>query len=980
MNIMQSYRKTSVGIWLLVFGLVVVIGTSQGCKRSYYRQKADSEAYALVRTAANDPRWELNDFTIRSDRDSRFYDPYNPDCEPMPEDDPTAAKLMQCVDGKRGSKEWAKYGKTKYMDNPHWRERLSLDENGVLRLDKESAVRLALKHSPAYQRALEELYLSALEVSTQRYVFDTQFFGGDSLFYSVNGTPRTQLDNDMSFGLKRKFATGANLAVDLANNMTWQFTGQDTFSPHTSFSFSVVQPLLRGAGRAVALESLTQAERNFLAEVRSLAYFQQGFYAATVIGSSGAAGASGTSGGYYSLLSNQVEIENQKQNIASLEDTLNRSIQFFFAGRGSSRRIDLDRTRLNLLNSQSSLIQQKGRFENSVEGYLVDFLGLPPDIPVEVSDPLLEQFELMSPSLRKLQNETKEVLAILRDENRPVPENIAEMLPALAQRLSQEMHIVEMDFVRLEQSVEERIDNLRVLAAQESIRNGEVLPNVSSIEDFERRVQSLRETIPQRKDRVALVTELCDLFQRYEPEEFLRRFEEETLDEKTFEALYRLNLLSLVPVFAMEVQAIEEAQFAGNLKALTERRRKLKKQLDILETNLQNSGRYIDQELYDMQKEITAEIQSVLNQSEAVQSELDEAVMQRIAKWVQGDRSLSFSTEENPKDFASIKADLLEEETKRREGRIPAPGELFPLFRQSSPQRNLVTRIAERLGTEVADLLTDQAKTRLDAIPLNPVDMTAEEAFSIAAENRLDWMNRKANLVDKWRQIELRANDLRGVLDLRVDGSIDTNRRSNMAKFAKKTGQITVGLEWESPLSRLNEQNAYRAALIDYQQARRDYYQYVDSIKVGLRDSVRNIKIDQLNFEVLRMSIFIAIDSVENANLNLESGDATDVNATQNVLDSLEMLLASQNNFMSNWVNYLGRRMQLELDTGTFRLDDQGMWIDSGSAFGANRSGATPEVENPAPVPYPVPLPGRSETPQPPRNRPVFETPELVMH
>src|SRR6202034_905464 len=52
---------------------------------------------------------------------------------------------------------------------------------------------------------------------------------------------------------------------------------KNTFSA-TSVNFNAVQPLLQGAGQAVALESLTQAERNLLYEIRTFARFRKQLY------------------------------------------------------------------------------------------------------------------------------------------------------------------------------------------------------------------------------------------------------------------------------------------------------------------------------------------------------------------------------------------------------------------------------------------------------------------------------------------------------------------------------------------------------------------------------------------------------------------------------------------------------------------------------------------------------------------------------
>lgn len=56
----------------------------------------------------------------------------------------------------------------------------------MLRL--EDSMRLAVIHSPAYQQQLETLYLSSLDVSTERFRLQTQFFAGNATTYNGRGS------------------------------------------------------------------------------------------------------------------------------------------------------------------------------------------------------------------------------------------------------------------------------------------------------------------------------------------------------------------------------------------------------------------------------------------------------------------------------------------------------------------------------------------------------------------------------------------------------------------------------------------------------------------------------------------------------------------------------------------------------------------------------------------------------------------------
>ena len=161
-----------------------------GCQPGYYRRQADADAYHLIEEKAQDPRWAMTDYNITPDPRSRIFDPFDPDHEPMPPDDPESHRLMHEVDGKKGFKHWHDNGDTPFVDNPQWLQSLPLNEEGVLVLNADRAMELARLHSREYQRNLQQLYLSALDVSFERFRFDSLFFGGYQTDYTADGPLR----------------------------------------------------------------------------------------------------------------------------------------------------------------------------------------------------------------------------------------------------------------------------------------------------------------------------------------------------------------------------------------------------------------------------------------------------------------------------------------------------------------------------------------------------------------------------------------------------------------------------------------------------------------------------------------------------------------------------------------------------------------------------------------------------------------------
>lgn len=310
-----SYMARNIGQWptnVAVFLLAALLPSLlTGChRRQYYRRKADSQAYCLIDEKSRDPRWMLHGFNVYPDEQSRCYDPNNVDRPPMPPDDPESHKFMHCVYGMRGYKRWHRDGDQSDLENPIWRDSLiaqmSQDPDGKYVMTLESAIQLALLHSPQFQRNLEELYLSALDVSFERFRFDVQYYGGNvtSLVHrgSENASSRpnsssllssqTYLDRGNSrsqgaaAGVQKLLPTGGQFLAEFANSFVWQLSGPDSNTTAQSLlSFNLVQPLLRAGGRDVVLERLTIAERSLLANIRQMERFRQGFLLNVAYGS-----------------------------------------------------------------------------------------------------------------------------------------------------------------------------------------------------------------------------------------------------------------------------------------------------------------------------------------------------------------------------------------------------------------------------------------------------------------------------------------------------------------------------------------------------------------------------------------------------------------------------------------------------------------------------------------------------------------------
>lgn len=474
---------------LFAGGLALCLALGLGCTRERYYRKADEEVRCLIAEKSDDPRWAApKDFNVVMDPRSRYYDPCDQVRPPMPEDDPVSHEFMHCINGMKGWRYWHKNGDRAGLENPDWRERLPeyvpLTDDGKVRLSIESAMALARIHSPDYQSQLETLYLSALDVSTERFRFQTQFYGGDTLTMShqgpltTGGTPRaggdrSTLDNEIDFQIRRRFATAGELLVGFANSMVWQFAGPDNYATFSLVNFNLVQPLLRGGGRDVALEQLTIAERALLANLRAFQRYRHGFYTRIAIGESGvtgpqrrggffggtgltgftgqgaggfggvgsatgfgragfsgasggagggggagfAGGGAGQVGGFLGLLQQLQQIHNNEETLALQLRTLGLLEAHLQAG--TIDLVQVDQFRQNIETARASLLQARNALEDSLDSYRTGTLGLPPNLPLTLDQEMIRQFQFIDPATSRLQNR----LADFRSEFGDLPPN-----------------------------------------------------------------------------------------------------------------------------------------------------------------------------------------------------------------------------------------------------------------------------------------------------------------------------------------------------------------------------------------------------------------------------------------------------------------------------------------------------------------------------------------------------------------------------
>jgi outer membrane protein TolC len=218
------------------------------------------------------------------------------------------------------------------------------------------------------------------------------------------------------------------------------------------------------------------------------------------------------------------------------------------------------------------------------------------------------------------------------------------------------------------------------------------------------------------------------------------------------------------------------------------------------------------------------------------------------------------------------------------------------------------------------------------------LDAAVTAASQTALSNRLELMNARAQLVDAWRLIAVRANSLMGVLNVGYNYETATPENTNKPlNFGAGRDSHQLVINGELPLVRRAERNNYRTQLIAYQRQRRALQATEDLVLYDVRVSLRQLRVQAQNFAIQQRAVELAYDQVENSLEALQappdpSAGRQSAGAAaalpQQLLNAQSSLLQAQNSLYTVWINYLIARMQFYRELELLPIDPRGVWTD----------------------------------------------------
>jgi len=231
------------------------------------------------------------------------------------------------------------------------------------------AVTIATVHSSDYQSQKELLYLETLDLTLVRHEFRPRFFG------LLNGGYTRDADDESAslsaeLGFNQVLADGAVISASIASSWLRFLTGDPGTTLGSILSATITQPLLRGSGRKIVQENLTQAERDVLYRIREFNRFRKKFVV-TVLSR------------YYDSLQLVDEVNNQKNNYEARKKSEDRIRMLAQAGRAP--KFEVGEAQQSTFTAVDDYVKAQESYKQSLDDFKI-LLGVPMGMDIALDE------------------------------------------------------------------------------------------------------------------------------------------------------------------------------------------------------------------------------------------------------------------------------------------------------------------------------------------------------------------------------------------------------------------------------------------------------------------------------------------------------------------------------------------------------------------------------------------------------------------
>jgi len=240
----------------------------------------------------------------------------------------------------------------------------------------DDALRIGTECNRDYQTEREAFFLAALGVGLTRRDFREWVFTGRLSNNLTDGEEIQLFDSTaLAFtGTRAVLPTGGSLTITGTLTQIHEPESEGTVTGTATFT----QPLLRGAGKSVAWEPLTLAERSLVYQARRFELFRQGFTISIIQQ-------------YASLVSQRRSVQNAENRVASNDYVQRQAKALYRLEMGTQT--DVFRAEREYRNAQNALLDAQQGYQLALDQFKIT-LGLPLSATFEVVDDIPEPPDL----------------------------------------------------------------------------------------------------------------------------------------------------------------------------------------------------------------------------------------------------------------------------------------------------------------------------------------------------------------------------------------------------------------------------------------------------------------------------------------------------------------------------------------------------------------------------------------------------------
>ncbi|MDY7011654.1 MAG: TolC family protein [Planctomycetota bacterium] len=347
--------------------LIMLLGVSicllAGCQPANYRREADKSAYGIIGRAQKKVLGRTEPFTVETPADTLRRKLL------LGQNLPHASPVSVGADHLTPVRHWPeKNYPPRQVDSPNkapW-----LNER-PLKISLADALRIAARNNREYQSQKEDVFRTALALDLEANEFRNLLFADAESESSIDYTgekPVKGLTNTGSASWERRLKNGTLLTAQFAVDLVKLLTTDHSSSLGLFADATITIPLLRGSGRHVVTEPLTQAEREVVYSLQTFARFKRTL--AVSIASE-----------YLSVLQQLDQVRNDEAHYRRLIASTRRTRALADAGRLPEMQVG--QALQNELSARDRWITAQQTYARRLDSFKIS-LGLPTDANIDL--------------------------------------------------------------------------------------------------------------------------------------------------------------------------------------------------------------------------------------------------------------------------------------------------------------------------------------------------------------------------------------------------------------------------------------------------------------------------------------------------------------------------------------------------------------------------------------------------------------------